>query len=184
MGVAGVVKGNCRRGAEKTRCEEMWGRENARRREALMDLIDHVASRSGLWATLQWALIFTGIFTGQQVKKWRTQSCCFPSTAGCPHSSLPPPRQLVPVPTLRRRLDPLLRQAQVPRIHGLDRREILKVPILFRGHGRLAASDLRLAVDMGWNGLLSPASHHEPHCGDQRHDTQGGADTNSCPSPS
>lgn len=55
MGVAGVVKGNCRRGAEKTRCEEMWGRENARRREALMDLIDHVASRSGLWATLQWA---------------------------------------------------------------------------------------------------------------------------------
>lgn len=57
MGVAGVVKGNCRRGAEKTRCEEMWGRENARRREALMDLIDHVASRSGLRATLQWALI-------------------------------------------------------------------------------------------------------------------------------
>jgi hypothetical protein len=36
IGVAGgVVTGNCRRGAEKTRCEEMWGRENARRREAL-----------------------------------------------------------------------------------------------------------------------------------------------------
>lgn len=69
-GWGGQGKLPSRRGKDAV-CEEMWGRENARRREALMYLIDHVASRSGLWATLQWALIFTGIYfhrtTGQEI---------------------------------------------------------------------------------------------------------------------
>lgn len=39
-----------------------------------MDLIDHVASRSGLWATLQWALIFTA-FSGHPFSQDNRSNC-------------------------------------------------------------------------------------------------------------